>query len=375
MVRLLCTSLLLSLFTSIAHGWGNTDQTLPPLHQAFNFPLSNDQAWFVKPALLIWKPYQDEIDSGFTMLMPPDLSNVEKQKTQNVDFEWNTGARLTLGRYLPHHEEWDVTLASTFFYSDADQTTKGKGSPSSFSASSISELKLITDGWNPSLLGVSLETKLHWRINYFTWDLAVGRLYSITPKIVVHPFICLRSLLLYQKYRTSNESLAFGDNSSVVLRDTRFNAENNIWGLGPRIGSDFAFSFGHGWSFMGNLSGAIVMGRYNIQESIDGFVLGTGLIPSTPTHFKLRDGAAAMRANLEGSIGLGWEKWVKNRSVRIAPSFIFEVSQWFLINNWSATNLAANPASSPFPDWGMLSRRRMGDLAFLGFNVNLQIDF
>ncbi len=383
MTKWFCSLLLLSSSTVLTtlQGWGTSDYVIPslqpPAHQAppssISFPLNEDQEWFVKPSLLVWRPYQDDIDSGFTIAVPASsLStiSVQKNKTQNVDFSWGTGVRLTIGRYLPNHEQWDVTLGSTFFYSNTDQTIRVKNGLSGLNGGFPSESKLITEGWNPSLLGVGNKTELNWRINYFTWDLAVGRLFSLTPRIVVHPYLCLRTLLVYEKYSNRNKSFDIANNA-VILRNTSFKAENTTWGIGPRLGSDFAFSFGHGWSFMAGLSGSIVMGRNDISEKIEGFIPQAGAL-STPAELKIQDADTVMRSNLEGSIGLGWEKWVRKHSVRIAPSFVFEVTEWFLINNWAATNRTSANGS---PDWGMNSSRRMGDLGFLGFTLNLQLDF
>jgi hypothetical protein len=373
----------LLLLSSIAmatalHGWGSSDyvsiplQTTPAFSSASSFPLNADQAWFVKPSLLVWRPYQDDIDPGSTILLSSLSPMEEKIKIQNVDFEWATGIRLTIGRYLPHHEQWDITLASTYFYSEAEKEIKGKG-VSDLSSLSLPNAKFINEGWNPTLLGPGIKTDLSWRVNYYTWDLAIGRLFLLTPKIVIHPFLCLRSMLIYEKYSNKNHSFSLDPTGAFFTpRTSRFRLRDSVWGIGPRIGSDFSFYFGHRWSFMGSLSGSVVMGRYNLKERIDGFILGSTPSTGPSTKLDIRDADTNMHANLEGNIGLGWEKWVRNHTVRIAPSFLFEVSQWFLINNWVATSL---PSTTGNPDWGMLSSRRMGDLGFLGFNVNLQIDF
>ncbi|MGD0664166.1 MAG: Lpg1974 family pore-forming outer membrane protein [Rhabdochlamydiaceae bacterium] len=371
----------LTLLSATLHGWGNSSyktptlQTPPPLPLSdASFPLNTDQEWFVKPSLLVWRPYQGDIDTGFTQTTTSTAPLKDKDKTQSVKFKWGTGVRVTAGKYLPHHELWDVTLATTYFYSDAKKNIKGNNNLSSDLMPNIAGLIVIADGWNPSLLGRSAKTELNWRINYFTWDLALGRLYSLTPKVVLHPFICLRTMLIYEKYSNRNDSLDVNTGGDFFLRHTRFRATNNVWGIGPRVGSDFAFYFGKGWFFQGGLSGAIVMGRYHIHERLNGFILDEAHPPSPSAELKIRDADTVMRANFEGNIGLGWEKWVRKHSVRMAPSFIFEVSNWFLINNWAATNLPI-PTTPGVPDWGMNSIRRMGDLGFLGFTVNLQVDF
>ncbi|MBP7074738.1 MAG: hypothetical protein KBA81_05065 [Rhabdochlamydiaceae bacterium] len=376
MTKRFSSSLLLStcLLTTALSGWGNSDYVPPsvmptpgPTLDVTTFPLNEDQEWFVKPSLLIWRPYQDDIDTGFSLKTPSNAPVTRKDKTQNVHFDWGTGVRLNIGRYLPNHDQWDITFNTTFFYSDTHQTVHGHG----FGSTALSDLVTISDGWNPELLGTSFKTHFNWRINYFTWDLAAGRLYNLTPKFVIHPYICLRTMLTYEKYTNKNLS-AFNTGTFLTQRETTFKAYNSVWGIGPRLGTDFMFEFGRRWSFLGGLSGSIVMGRNHIREKIHGFIFGDGASPSTPTFLKISDADTVMRANIEGNIGLGWEKWVRNHSVRIAPSLMFEVTEWFMINNWVSTNL---PSTTGSPDWGMISARRMGDLGFLGFTLNLQVDF
>ncbi len=366
-----------SLWLADLSGWGSAEYIPPSLPapaetplSVQTFPLNKDQEWFVKPSLLVWRPYQDGISSCATIVIPSINPTFTKNKTQNVKFDWGTGVRLTVGKYLPHHEQWDVTFAPTFFYSDTEKTIKGKGTPTSLQT--VTNAKIVEEGWNPTLLGVGLETKLGWHINYFTWDLAVGRLYKLTRTMVVHPYLSLRSMLITEKYLNKNTSASINNLGTFQPEKTQFSARNSVWGIGPQIGSDFAFYFGHGWSFLGGLSGAVTLGQYNIEEKVDGFILSNFFNPTAPAELKIHDAATAMRANLEGNFGLSWEKWVRKHTVRIAPSFIFEVTQWFMINNWAATRL---PFLTGSPDWGMLSARRMGDLGFLGFTVNLQVDF
>ncbi len=377
MTKRFSSSLLLStcLLTTALSGWGNSDYVPPsvmptpaPTLDVTTFPLNEDQQWFVKPSLLIWRPYQDDIDTGFSLKTQSTSPVIHKDKTQNIHFDWNTGVRLNIGRYLPNHDQWDITFTTTFFYSDTKKGVHGQG----FGSTSASGLITITDGWNPELLGTSFKTHFNWRINYFTWDLALGRLYNLTPKFVIHPYICLRTMLIYEKYTNKNSSAFMSTPTTLVPRETTFKAYNSVWGLGPRLGTDFIFNFGRGWSFLGGLSGAIVMGRNHIKEKINGFIFGNGQTASTPAFLKVSDADTVMRANIEGNIGLGWERWVKNHSVRIAPSLLFEVTEWFLINDWVSTTL---PSTTGSPDWGMFSARRMGDLGFLGFTLNLQVDF
>lgn len=211
------------------------------------------------------------------------------------------------------------------------------------------------------------KSRVNWRLNYFTWDLSIGRHFTLTRTLEVHPYIGLRAALIDQTYFNRNVDLFVDSNNTITPLSTRFKAENNFWGIGSRLGTEFSFRFGHGWSFLGNFSGSFLLSHYNIKERLN------GLFDGIPYNINVKDGDTVLRANVEGALGLGWEKWVRNHSVRIAPSFLFEATEWFAVNQWVG-NLNADFRGSP----NFLvntDRRKQKDLGLLGFSVNLQIDF
>src|SRR5271169_2917049 len=103
---------LLVLLSSELTAWGKPRYALetPPATGpgVNNFPLQQDQAWYVKESLLIWHPYEDDIDFGTHYSGESDSSF--KMAPHAPKFKWGTGVRLGIGRYLPHHELWDVSL-------------------------------------------------------------------------------------------------------------------------------------------------------------------------------------------------------------------------------------------------------------------------
>ncbi len=363
-----------------ASGWGGNGYVLPNLQTSpelpsIDFPLNADQAWFVKPSYLIWRPSQEDTDIGISAVN--NGNNNIKRSVKEIDFGWSSGVRVGIGRYLPNHQQWDVTLFTTYYYNDSKSDAKGNlpslnVGPAGFSAQNV---KTIDIGWNSDLLGNSIHSEYGLRLNYFTWDLSVGRQFSLLKSVVFHPFIGLRAGLIYEKYSLKNESAFAGAGNSVFLADTQFKAKNNFWGIGPRIGTDFSFHFGAGWSFIGGLSGSLLYSRYNIHQNIDGVFPVIGTSTATPVDVKISDADTLLAVNLDAAIGLGWEKWVRNHSVRVAPSFLFEVVQWYGYNHWLATDFSRASALTG-ADFLMHSHRRKdGDLGFLGFSVNLQIDF
>ncbi len=341
------------------------DSSVAPSMPKDSFPLNDHQDWYVRESYLLWSPHEDDADWGnrFSLKLSPDVSiNVHMKKP---DFGWYSGARLAVGRYLPNHDHWDISLISTYFYAES----KNHASPSREKGGTLNST------WSPIASALNYDSgKGVWRLNFFTWDLAVGRDLFLSSKITAHPFFALRNFLIYEDQAarySGHESIA----ASGQVRDTtaKFKGHNNSWGIGPRVGSDFTYYLKNFWTIMGSLSGSVLFGSCHVGESISTH-LADNLAPNDINHsFRVSDNGFAVRSNLEGSIGMGWEKWVKRNRVRIAPSVVFEAAQWFDVNQWIVLRAATatDPTSLDFYN----TDRRHGDLTFLGFTFNLQVDF
>jgi hypothetical protein len=206
----------------------------------------------------------------------------------------------------------------------------------------------------------------NWRLNFFTVDLALGRNTFVSSKIAAHPFLALRGVFVNEH---DASKLSFEEGATpAVLGDAKFKSKgrNNFWGVGPRIGTDFTYYMQPTWTLLGSFSGSVLLGSYGVHEEM---TLFRSIVPRT-NKFTAKDSGFAIRGNLEGSIGLGWEKWFKHRTVRLAPSFVFEAAQWYDMNQ----RMSLGDLNSAEPTNNQIGRRH-GDLTLWGFNFNLQVDF
>lgn len=354
--------LLLSPFllaTPLLEGWGgyslrqsqtaSHDASLPDTH----FPLNADQGWFVEQSYLLLKPTLGDLEYGNLISAKGDISDLTV-KVKSPDFEWNSGVRLGLGRYLPNHDKWDISFYTTYFYGETEDRTK----------SNLDRLRGLATAYDPFVVILSESTKATWRLNYFVWDLMLGRQFAMTPQIIFHPYIGLRGTVMYTKFRTTN----FGDltltnpNTGVTATaagSATVKFHDDFWGIGPRIGTNFGYKFSGNWSFLSNLAASFLYGHYHVKEKINTrFTAGTAALP---INAKVWDHDDAIRINLEGAIGLGWEAWFKNNTVRLAPNLQFEGSLWFDMNDFS------RPST-------VFSQDR-GSLGLMGLTFNLQVDF
>ena len=304
-----------------------------------NFPLAQNQQWAIEESYLLWKPYMGNMWYGSKEKFEQTGNNTSDHlKVKNPEFEWSSGVRMGISRYLSNHDSWDVNLTGTYFYSTLEDHTDANPSSNLFfnELLTLDPLKLANEG------------EFNWRLNYWTLDLCVGRLFKMTPQVVFHPYLGLRGSWQYQKSHLKAEK------GNQVVKGV---IDNDFWGVGPRFGTHFMYYFENNFSFLANLAGSLLVGGQKIRQS------NTNTI--APQRTRGHDSSNVIRSNLEGMIGLGWEKWVSNHTVRIAPSVAFEGSLWFSMNQIYGLSTTINNTGT----------RRNGNLGLMGVSFDLQIDF
>jgi hypothetical protein len=350
----------LAAYSSNLLGWGNGQRPLvldTPQPPRKDFPLQENQGWYTKESLLIWKPSEGGLDYASHLSVSDSLTTL---KTKAPEFNWGTGARLAIGRYLPNHNQWDISLTTTYFYGSADNKT----------SASPGQNSVITANWASTLLGNDvLHGSVNWRLNYFTWDLMVGRNYLLTQDIVFHPSVGLRAGLLYTDYKSKYSQQFSG---SPTVYKTEFESDDTLWGIGPRVAMDLAYNFKSHWAILGNIGISLLYSGYDVEENINGAQLVGQVVQST--NLKTSSSGNPLTTNIEGAIGLGWEQWVRSNTVRVAASFMFEATQWFDINHFyhfEPGTTSVGGKTLPISQ----SDAHSGNLGLMGFSINLQVDF
>ncbi len=357
-----------SLSTTLG-AWGQR----PPLNQTgestdLHFPLSSSQSWGMEESLLVWKTFEDDTDYAVRLLQQQSSSSesLSKRSVKHPEFEWSTGVRLKLTRYLPSNDPWDVDLIGTYYYDQATKNTKV-----GFSFVNEDNFNILVSPLDTFTFGDAAKAHLSTQMNFFTFDLVAGRYYALTKKIDIHPFIGIRTVLNYQNYKVRY----FGTPLSAPGEPfgySSFKGDHDFWGIGPRIGTDVALRMGRHWFLTGTFGATLFGGRYDVTEQ----VRGTTTFNETRIGLrnKLSDADTVLRSNIDASLGLEWEKWVRGNTVRIAPSFVFEVSEWFSMKRWIDTHFfRTTTLGGPQPT--IYPHRRYSDLGLMGFNINLKVDF
>ncbi len=320
-----------------------------------NFPFAQTQEWYTEESYLLMKPYMENMIFGNTDSFEQTSGNnfTNKIKVKQPEFEWSSGVRVAIGRYLPKHDLWDIGLTTTFFYTDTNDSANAN----------------LSDGVGFNPFFISNPTNggsFNWRLNYWTVDLMVGRLFDMSKTTVFHPYFGVRGSFQYQQAHIKTSiTNQFPPFSSI----TRATLDNDFWGVGPRVGTAFIYYFQSHFSLLANISTSLLVGAQNLKlkESNASSTVVHDIFQRANTQIKSDDSIGVIRSNVEASLGIGWEQWMKNNTIRIAPSINFEGALWFDMNQ--LYNL--------YSDNGLVNveQRRHGNLGLMGVSFNLQVDF
>src|SRR3569832_1737464 len=168
-LRALIAISLSAAFTTTLGAWGQRQpltQTEEPVD--IRFTLSPTQGWGLEESLLVWKTFEDNTDYAVRL-----FSNGEtKESIKHPSFDWSTGVRLKLTRYLPSNAPWDVNLIGTYYYDQADSDTHVN-----FLLNDSGSENTLSSPCETPLFCQNSKAKASTQMNFFTFDLTVGRYY------------------------------------------------------------------------------------------------------------------------------------------------------------------------------------------------------
>ena len=135
----------------------------------------------------------------------------------------------------------------------------------------------------------------HWKLHFDVVDAVYGCQCDWSSCLALTPYGGLRYAKIDQKLRT--DFVSYHNRSPI--HSTGYSKEN-FSGLGPVIGVDCDWNLGCGFSLYGDLSGAILYGRFHVRSNhIDLFDTGVNI-----TH--LRSHIHACQPVLDVGLGVRW---------------------------------------------------------------------
>ena len=257
------------------------------------------------------------------------------------DFHWKSGFQAGLGYIFSQREQWDLFANWTWYHGDAHNSAAAD-----FATVASRTLRPV---WLPFLMGTAAsQASVDWRVHFNTLDLSVGRDFFIGRWLSMHPRAGFRGGWITQRYNASYHGAYLVNGSTVFpLGITSFDANWHYHAGGLRFGSDAQWYFSNQFSFLANLYGSILYGKFKVNETFDGgFVIDGGGGPvEIPETIFFRKEYFRLRPVLEAEVGLKWQRFFHDRKRKASIGAYYGFSYWFnqnaLVNEFLTLDLTS----------------------------------
>lgn len=320
---------------------------------------------------LYWKADEDDLEYATKMVATPvtDHSDVST-KLLPLHFSWDPGFRLGFGYTFNHFDSWALNLSWTHIQNHAHGSASALGTEAQ-----VGDVNTIIPIWNTlfqELTHGATKASAHWKVNFNTIDLSLGRSFFLSKRFVLNPFIGFRGALIDQHYKAKYNTLILpAEEAPTFTQELVFKAKNDFGGFGLRGGGEFLWHFNQHWNLFTQLSGSALYGKFQVKmKNLNGQGLIEGEIPSSPLNFYASEKFWRVRLNFEESIGLGWETYFHCDRYHLSCRVAYELSQWLNQNELYYTfYFTGQDTISSIPI------RNEGNLSFHGIRAGVQFDF
>lgn len=314
--------------------------------------LSCPTNFFVNAELLVMQPRMEGLEYAIensshsnAAVLPLHDGDFDGFSTKNHKWEWNYGFRAQMG-FLLNHDRWMVDFGWTYLKLKADDSDNIRGT------GSLVPLWLPpTETLNPGTI-----VSARWSGDLNALDLRLGKPFHVSRYLVMNPYMGLRTAWIEQKFLARQfGTFTFGQSETV---DPEMDAENDFWGIGARTGIDTEWMLNGGWKLLGNLSGSILYGKFDVTQQIALVGNQIELHHEFYTHVP----------TLDLALGVAWGQLFGDDKYAFDIALTYEFHEWFNQNRMrrfldSSRAIASNMEVSN------------GDLSYSGFALKLQFDF
>ena len=298
---------------------------------------------YVTGEFIYWKARTDELFSSLFMEATSTPSGLERSfRPIEPDYQFDPGFKLGLGGELPF-DGWDLYLNWTHFHTTPTFST----SSNQPNIVDFETLERIAE-----FIGRSI--KQSWNVMFNSLDFDWGRRFYLSRTLTVRPSFGGKVAWLHQKFQSAITEVE-AVTSGVPANPNLINAKTNFWGIGPYAAFEGKWTFGFGLGLYGELSGAILWGKFDQRTIITGNQLNGANVASQDILVVFE--THRVRPTAQAFIGLDWE--------------------WCFIPKWLSLNLRAGYETQIF--WSQVINVIQGvkepDVTFEGFTFMGRIDF
>ncbi len=274
---------------------------------------------FITADFIYWTARQDGMIYAIT---GRDITaNVDAPRGSAKDLDWKgqPGFKVGLGLSLCH-DGWDVYAQYTWLQTQVSDNTN--------IAFDTAGNKRIIPTYFPertaSFNQAFTRTRARWDHHFNVIDLELGRNYFISQFLTLRPFVGLKGTWQDQDFNIRYTAQNISDPTSINVTDKiKFN--QNMWGLGIRMGLNTGWNFIENFGLFGNLALTSLWTDYDTTRK-DRVIQNNGANNSLLFNFKFDQNP--IHAILELALGLRYDVWFSCDDYHFGLSAAWEEQIW-----------------------------------------------
>lgn len=323
-------------------------------------PAPYDTTWFFTGEVLYW--HAKEGGTEYAIALDSAVYPISASM-KDVDFEWDLGFRVGVGRFIGKRN-WDISLTYTQFYTSDTESTH-----------ELNDSIVWIDGTVGESGGIC-RAKFDAVIDYDSLDLLFAQSLFISQKTSFHPKFGLKAIWMDQKFKLQgNDRLTYAPLFVSGSVFHRLHTKSNIFGLGPKFGTDVTCFIGDGFRLFGDLSASLfyVSADASFKNRIVVLPDGEG---ETVAQISLKGDKHLFCPQVAFLAGLAWGTnfHVKGRDQYFEIGMGYEVQYFWRVNQTINISNAYPPLTAVGPvkvDY----KRTSEDISFYGITFKARLDF
>lgn len=310
-------------------------------------PNVDGYGFFVSFDVLYWQLRAGGTEYCATETIPTFNLYPSNGRLKEANFnKWDWGFRAGLG-YNFVHGEWDVYANYTYFTADnssltseEDTSATGTGiypSPVVVSTGTTTSANFVgtsvanssTPGYVSSYGAVAFVNKATstYKFSFNRIDLELGRDFFVAKYLALRPHIGLVSAWIRQHQTITYTGLDLSANTYTIHNT------NHFWGIGPRGGLNTKWYLCNGFSLIGNMSGALVYGKFDLSNR-EVFSLN----PSTNATY-LNGDMHRFTPTTQLQLGFGYDKSCSCDTQHVSIFLAWDIQYWWRLQQQMKPNL------------------------------------
>ncbi len=315
----------------------------------------NAMDWMVSADYTYWTACEDNMEYALqsTAQGTGATEGANEGHVYRPGNKYASGFKVGLGSDFCH-DGWDVFAQYTWFKSTNNNHTSGDSDDGV--AGSLTDAYWFADSINNPIATTSyVSAASQWRVNMNVVDLALGRNFYVSPRLMLKPFYGLKGA-----WNKQHMNVDFVLPGQAGFSET-FATTNHIknWGIGIRGGMNTSWHFSRSFSIIGDMAFTALWEEFKVKRFDSRTNNVTGIVSGS--NVDIKENQYGVKPVIEWMLGLKWETGLSCDAYHLAITAAWEEQVWFGQNKF--LRLPGNAVGTG------------GDLSLQGLTIDVMFDF